>query len=129
MRNLNTRDVFQFARMIKDLGLKEEIKEVSVKATAALNTQAIKVEEEENAEGGAEDNGNMLESIGMDMLLGLLEKLTEKKSEEAFYKFLSGPFEIPSEEIGGLDPLDLIESLIKIADVQRWKSFLKLAIR
>lgn len=126
MRNLNTSDVFEFARMIKDLGLKEEIKEISVKATAALNNQSLKTQE--NEEAGSEQT-NMLENVGMDMFLGLLEKLTEKKSESAFYKFLSGPFEIEPEAVGKLDPLELIEGLTKMADVQRWKGFLKLAIR
>ena len=32
MRKLNTSDVFAFTRMIKEIGLKEEIKEIASKA-------------------------------------------------------------------------------------------------
>lgn len=107
MRKLNTSDVFAFTRMIKEIGLKEEIKEIASKAT-----------KEED-----------VSKLGLDMIFTLIEKFSEANSENALYEFLSRPLEVTKEEVGTMDLFDLVEKIMQIADVEKWKTFLKLAIR
>lgn len=108
MRNLNTSDVFEFSRMIKNVGIKEEIRNISMKAT------------ESNAD---------VKALGFDMIFSLIEKFSEAKSEKALYEFLSRPLEVNPKEVGEMDIFELIEKIMNIANIDRWKSFLKLAIR
>lgn len=107
MRKLQTSDVFELARLVKKINIKEELKEVAMKANADSDVY----------------------SVGFEMIFSLMEKFAENNSEEALYEFLSGPLEISKEEIKVMDPLDLVEKLSKIADIDRWKAFLKLAVR
>lgn len=107
MRDLQTSDVFALARLIKLLELKEELKVLAVNA-----------EEETN-----------LKSLGFDVLFTLINKASEKNCEKAFYDFLAGPFELEPKHIASMDPIQLLENVTKIASIDRWKSFLQLAVR
>ena len=107
MRKLNTSDVFAFTRMVKEIGLKEEIKGIASKAT-----------EEED-----------VNKVGLDMRVTLIEKFSEVNSENALYEFLSRPLEVTKEEVATMALFDLVENIMNMADVEKWKTFLKLAIR
>lgn len=107
MRKLNTSDVFAFTRLVKEIGLKEEIKNITAKVAEETDIKAL----------------------GIDIIFTLIEKFSEVNSENALYEFLSRPLEIPKEEVGTMDLFDLVEKIMQIADVEKWKTFLKLAIR
>lgn len=93
--------------MVKEIGLKEEIKGIASKAT-----------EEED-----------VNKVGLDMIFTLIEKFSEVNSENALYEFLSRPLEVTKEEVATMDLFDLVEKVMNMADVEKWKTFLKLAIR
>lgn len=107
MRKLNTSDVFAFTRMVTEIGLKEEIKDITSKITNETDTR----------------------TLGLDVIFKMVEKFSEVNSEKALYEFLSGPLEVSKEEVGTMDLFDLVDNLMQIADVEKWRTFLKLAIR
>ena len=107
MRKLNTSDVFAFTRLVKEIGLKEEIKNITTKVAEETDVKAL----------------------GLYIIFTLIEKFSEVNSENALYEFLSRPLEISKEEVGTMDLFDLVEKIMQIADVEKWKTFLKLAIR
>ena len=53
----------------------------------------------------------------------------EKQSEKALYEFLAGPLEITAAEVEKMELFELIEQLKEVADIAKWASFLKLAVR
>ena len=107
MRKLNTSDVFAFTRLVKEIGLKEEIKNITAKVSEETDVKAL----------------------GIDIIFTLIEKFSEVNSENALYEFLSRPLEVTKEEVGTMDLFDLVEKIMQIADLEKWKAFLKLAIR
>lgn len=107
MRKLNTSDVFAFTRLVKEIGLKEEIKNITAKAAEETDVKAL----------------------GLAIIFTLIEKFSEVNSENALYEFLSRPLEISKEEVGTMDLFDLVEQVMQIADIEKWKAFLRLAIR
>lgn len=107
MRKLETRDVFAFARLIKQVHLKEELK--------TLFSQQSESRDE-------------LE-VGLNLLLSLIELFAEKEAEQLFYEFLSGPFELSPEEVSSMELFELIAKVKEIAEWDKWRHFLTLAIR
>ena len=103
MRALNNSDLFSFARLIKKAKIKDEIK----KLTLSINNI----------------NEINTESFGYDVLFTIIEAAAEKESEQYVYEFLSGPLEMTPEELAKADPVDTIEKVMQIADVEKWKAF------
>ena len=119
MRNLNTMDMFNAVRLIKELGVKDEIKK------AALQMTLPKKEDGSESKMTEDDT----KSIGFDMVFTIFEKIIDKNVELKLYEFLSGPLEMKAEEIGNMDPFDLCEKIYQIADISKWKNFLSKAAR
>lgn len=107
MRKLNTGDLFKVARMIKDMGMKEELKTFTEKI-------------DKNADQ---------EKVGIDLLMLIFSKVTETKSEKLIYEFLSGPFEMMAEDVEKMDLFEMIETLFMVADVEKWKGLFQRALR
>lgn len=103
MRNLQTKDLFNLARLINKLDIKEEIKNIDFKKSQ--------------------------EEAGFDLIFIILNKANDKGIENAVYQFLSGPFEISEEEVSCLDPLELVKNLFEIASIDKWRAFIKQAVR
>ena len=106
MRKIKTSDVFNALRMIKKANLREEIKPI---LKQAINSELS------------------IEDMGIDGILGVVEILTENKSEKAFYEVLAGPFEMAAEEVEELDLMlfvDNIETLVKENDLNRFFTLL-----
>ena len=103
MRPLNNSDLFSFARLIKKARIKDEVKELtlSINNLDEINT----------------------ESFGYDVLFTIIEAAAEKDTEQYVYEFLSGPLEMTPEELAKADPVETIEKVMQIADVERWKAF------
>jgi len=103
MRALNNSDLFAFVRLVKKAKITDKIKELtlSINNINEINT----------------------ESFGYDVMFTIIEAAAEKESEQAVYEFLSGPLETTTEELALADPVETIEKVMQIADVEKWKTF------
>lgn len=102
MRKLNTQDVFIALRLVKELNLKTELKNL--------------VESVRSASGDVEEAG----ALG---IIKVLEFVSEKQCETAFYRFLAGPFQCTPEEIPIMDLHTLIDNLLLLAEENDLKRF------
>ena len=109
MRSLRNKDLFTFVRMVKNAGISDEIKKLVLSIN---NLKDVNVE-----------------SFGYDILFTVFEAAADNNNEQAVYEFLSGPFEMTTEEIADMDLTDTYEALNKIADVEKWKSFFSSAAK
>lgn len=109
MRKLQTTDIFAACRMLSRIGVREEIREVAMKAEES-KTKKIRVD------------------MGFDLMFGILEKATQENAEDEIYNFIAGIFECDAEEIRVMDPLELFEKSTEVADFEKWKNFFKLAV-
>lgn len=107
MRKLNTGDLFKAARMIKKMGIKEDLEKF-----------AEKLDENATQEGA-----------GVDLIMLILEKATENETERLIYEFLSGPFETKAEDVEKMDLFEMVETLFTVADVEKWKGLFQKALR
>ena len=112
MRKLQTHDVFMALKLIRAAGVKDEVSRI-------LKLTEIKEKQGESVS---------IRDVGIEFILGVMEKLAGTESENAFYELLAGPLEIDAEEIKTMDPLDLIEKiqgLQEVVDGERLKNFFK----
>ncbi len=110
MRPLKTTDVFAALRIVTAAGISEEVKMI-----------AKKMDENEKAK-----KKTNVTDIGVDILIGVLERVVQGPSEKAFYKFISGPLEMSEKEITDMEALDLFDKLAELGEVidkERWKNF------
>lgn len=107
MRKLNAGDLFKAARMIKRMGIKEDLKNFS-----------------ENLDKDATQEG-----VGFDLLMLIMEKATDEGTEKLIYEFLAGPFMKTPDEVENMDLFEMVETLFKVADVEKWKGFFQKALR
>lgn len=109
MRKLNTHDVFALARLINATKIKE----------------TFRSELEEIA------NGNRFvldpQKDGMTLVFALMSAMAEAGAEQAFYDFVSAPFEMTPKEVEELPPEKTLEMLGQLADIEEWKSFFRRA--
>lgn len=103
MRGLETQDVFAFIRLIDEVGIKDELK------TLILSKDSIK--------------DLTSESFGYDMIFTLISGASKKKAEEALYEFFANIMECDKDVIRHMEPTEFIEKAIKVADIEKWKSF------
>lgn len=98
MRKLQAADLFSFCRLIRDIDLKEEVKNIA------------KVYEKENAW-----------DMGYELIYTIFEKAISKKTENAIYEFLSGIMEVERGAVAKMDPVELLEHILEIASPEKWK--------
>ena len=104
MRNLETHDVFAAARLLKKIGVREEIKAVAKEAEEKKNKR-------------------VQFDMGFDLMFGILEKATEENAEIEIYKFIAELFECEWEEVRRMKPIELFKKLEQVANIEEWKSF------
>lgn len=104
MRNLRTSDIFSACRLLSAIGIREEVKEVALRAEESKGKK-VKMD------------------MGFDLFFGILEKATKKESEIEVYKFISNIFECEWEAVRDMDPVDLLDKLEQVADLEKWKNF------
>lgn len=103
MRSLQTGDVFAFVRLIDEVGIKDQLKKLILsKDNIAEITD---------------------ESFGYDLIFTLIEGASQKKAEEAIYEFFAPIMEKEKDEIRQMDPVDFLNGIFEIADVEKWKDF------
>ena len=108
MRALKSRDLFAALRVVKAVGVKEELKQFAV----AIADGRVSAETQQE--------------IGVEFMIGLLANCGTEAAEKAFFEFLSGPLEIPSAELSDMDLdvfRDTIFEFVKSMDLESWKSF------
>ncbi len=103
MRSLQTQDVFAFVRLIDEVGIKDELKEL------ILSKDSVK--------------DLTQESFGYDLIFTLISGASKKKSEEMLYEFFANILETDKEKIRTMDPTEFLEQAIKAADPEKWKNF------
>ena len=106
MRNLQTHDLFAACRILNAIGVREEIREVA-KEAAESKTKKVQFD------------------MGFDLMFGILEKATQEKAETEIYKFIANLFECDAEEVRVMDPIEMLEKLEAVADLEKWKNFFK----
>jgi len=105
MRKLKTRDVPEFCRTLKMIGIKEEIKQIAMKPISAKEAM----------------------SEGFDLVYSIFDRATEKDAEAYLYAFLAGPFEMTAEEVADMDLTDFIASIKQLAEGNDLVGFFKSA--
>ena len=103
MRSLQTQDVFAFVRLIDEVGIKDELKEL------ILSKDSVK--------------DLTQESFGYDLIFTLISGASKKKAEEMLYEFFANILETDKEKIRTMDPTEFLEQAIKAADPEKWKNF------
>lgn len=106
MRNLQTRDVFSFLRILKTMGIKEEFEQM-----------ALLVEGNKNINP---------RDVGMKLILNVIANASNTEAECKVYEFLGDVLEIENVEI--LDALDLFDEIgkyIDFIDKERWINFIR----
>lgn len=106
IRKLQTSDLFSAIRLLKKIGVREEIKDVAMRAEES-KTKKVKMD------------------MGFDLLFGILEKAAEEKAETEVYMFIADLFGCTWEEVRKMNPLQLFKYLGEVADFEEWKSFFK----
>lgn len=104
MRQIKTTDVFRVCRLISAIGVREEIREVALKAEESKDKK-VKID------------------MGFDLLFGIIEKATKENAEKEIYIFIADLFECEWEEVRDMDPIDLFDKLEQVADFEKWKNF------
>lgn len=104
MRNLRTSDIFAACRLLSVIGVREEIREV-VKEAEENKAKKVRVD------------------MGFDLLFGVIEKASEAKAEIEIYKFIADLFECEWEAVRDMDPIELLDKLEQVADLEKWKAF------
>lgn len=58
-------------------------------------------------------------------MMVLIKEAATESSRRKIYEFLSGPFEIPAEELRGMPFLEFCKGLAQIAEVGEWEAFIR----
>lgn len=100
MRKANVNDMFNVARLIRDLDLKEDIFK---------------------SQQGEED----VEKIGYNIIFDILAKATTKDAQAKIYECLANPYEKTVEEMGTMPYMELVEGFAECFDIKTLKNFIK----
>jgi hypothetical protein len=104
MRKLITRDIPAFCRVLKAIGVDEELREVARVGKAADVWAA-----------------------GYDLVFGIFDKITEKKAEDLLYEFFAGPFEMTGEEVANMEITELFANIKQMVQENDLNGFFKSA--
>lgn len=108
MRKLVSHDAFLACRIIREIGVKDE-----------LVAMAYAIKNRGKSEKSQEE-------IGIELIMGVLANASTEKAEQAVYAFLEGPLEIPAEEIKQMELLKLLTTIkeyIGFIDLEEWRDF------
>lgn len=108
MRQLKSTDLFAALRVVKEIGVKDELKRFAAEVSAGrLNAKTQR-------------------EIGAELIFGILANCGTESAEKAFFAFLSGPTEIPIAELRDMDLdkfAELVKDLVGSIDLESWKAF------
>lgn len=129
VRKLNTADLFEFMRMVKRTGVKDELKKVAKNMPKKEKKPQLKVVEEgdDNSPELIVQEAPSQAEVGIEIAFAIMEIFANQKAENEIYAFIARPFQCTSEEVAENDLMDTIEKLKEVADAQKWASFFKSA--
>lgn len=108
MRALKSTDLFAALRVVKEIGIKDEMKQFA----QAINAGRM--------------NEKTQRELGLELIFGLLANCGTEASEKAFFAFLSGPMEYSVEELRDMDLdvfADNVKEFVASVDLEHWKAF------
>ena len=108
MRTLKSKDLFAALRVVKEVGIKDEMRRMA-----------------ELVKDGKIDTKEQTE-LGIELVMNILANCGTESAEQAFFAFLSLPMEIDPEELREMDLEDFadqIRELIETVDIDHWRGF------
>lgn len=108
MRNLKSTDLFAALRVVREIGIKDEVNRFAKIAQ------------------GSEASEELQRELGLELILGILANCGTESAEKAMYDFLSGPLEISVPELKDMDLeefADTIRDFITSIDLEHWRGF------
>lgn len=108
MRQLKSTDLFAGLRVVKAIGVKEEMKEFARALADGVVTAKTQRE------------------MGVELMLGILANCGNKDAETAFFEFLSAPMEVPVDVLRDMDLMEFAEKIkefVGYIDMEAWKAF------
>lgn len=108
MRTLKSKDLFAALRVVKEVGIKDEMRRMA-----------------ELVKDGKIDTKEQTE-LGLELVMNILANCGTEAAEKAFFAFLSLPMEIDPEELREMDLEEFAEKireLIETVDVDHWRGF------
>lgn len=109
-RKLEFGDIFEGARLVEKLGIREEVIEVAKRAEES-KVKKVKID------------------MGFDLFFSIMSKAISQDAEWEIYKFLSNIFECTPEEVKKTDPLVVFQTIEEIASFEDWAVFIKRVIK
>lgn len=106
MRELKSTDLFAALRIVKEIGIKDEMKRMA---------EAIQ---------GVSD-ANQTE-VGIELIMSVLANCGSEGAEKAFYSFLSGVTEASVADLKNMELTefaDLIREFVQSIDIDHWRGF------
>ena len=104
MRKLETSDVFKAGRLLTKIGVRDEIRDVAIRAE--------------------ENKGKKVKiDFGFDLMFGIFEKAMQENAENEIYKFIADLFECDPDEVRHMNPVQMFKKLEQVANIEEWKSF------
>ena len=101
MRKLKSTDIFKLARLCAEIGIKEEVKKVAMKA----------------------NNMKEVEEQGFELMFSIFEKEVSKKGEKAIFSFFAEILEEDAKVLIEMDPIEFLDKVLEVADIDKWKAF------
>lgn len=100
MRRLVTKDIFTMSRLITKMNVKDELRQIATR----------------------DDKATTLD-LGLDLVLTILSKVSDKTVEKEIYVFVADVMERTPDEIENGDPIEIIETLKVGNGGQQWRDF------
>jgi len=124
MRKLTTPDFFIFIRIIKKMGIREELKKLAKDATNIQMPEG-KMTEEERADKFEKIKETAINEMQIEAIMIFVENIGN--AEKEVYKFVSAISEKAEKEL--LDPVIFMDAMKAIFEDETLKSFFKLALK
>ena len=108
MRALKSRDLFMALRLVREIGIKDEMKRMADLLYSGKVNKKTQTE------------------VGIELIMSILANCGTESAEKAFFDFLALPTEIPADELRDMDLetfADTIKQLVLSVDVEHWKAF------
>lgn len=106
MRNIKLKDCFECARLVTNLGIKDELKKIAI-----------------------ESEGKNVSGVGFDIMFTILSQATTKEAEIKINGFISHIFEIEESEVKNLDITDLIDQFTENDNARKLVNFIKKVVQ
>lgn len=100
---LKTTHIFSFARILKTLGIKDELQNYMNE----FDGTKVKSQKE----------------VGLDILFTIFDKATTEEGENALIDFVSEMSGKPSEELKEMEATEFLNTVLEVANVEEWKAF------